>query len=79
MDSFILREWGGFFMVFFLFIATGEISSMRHLKNEVDSIKKNVECGLQLDDISIEVEAGDTVICYTTKKEQVTIDWKPGF
>lgn len=52
---------------------------MRHLKNEVDSIKKNVECGLQLADTNIEVEAGDRIICYTTKKEKETIDWNPGF
>lgn len=52
---------------------------MRHLKNEVDTIKKDVECGLQLDDKSIEVEEGDMVICYTTKKEKEKIDWNPGF
>lgn len=52
---------------------------MRHLKNEVDSIKSGVECGLQLADKEIEPEAGDTIICYTLKKQQQTIDWNPGF
>lgn len=52
---------------------------MRHLKNEVDSVKKEVECGLQLADKSIDVEAGDRVICYTMKRETQTIDWNPGF
>lgn len=52
---------------------------MRHLKNEVDTIKKGVECGLQLDDKTIEAEQGDKLICYTTKKQREEIDWNPGF
>lgn len=52
---------------------------MRHLKTEVDTIKANVECGLQLADKEIEPEVGDTVICYTLKKEKQTINWDPGF
>lgn len=52
---------------------------MRHLKDEVDTIKNNTECGLQLADKSIEVESGDMIICYTMKKEKQTIDWNPGF
>lgn len=52
---------------------------MRHLKSEVDSIKKDVECGLQLADKSIEAEPGDRIICYTIKKQKQTIDWSPGF
>lgn len=52
---------------------------MRHLKNEVDTIKKDVECGLQLDDTTVDVEPGDMLICYTVKKERQTIDWNPGF
>lgn len=52
---------------------------MRHLKDEVDSIKKDIECGLQLKDKSIEAEQGDKIICYTIKKQKETIDWNPGF
>lgn len=52
---------------------------MRHLKNEVDTIKKDVECGLQLKDKSIEVEPNDKIICYTLKKETQHIEWNPGF
>lgn len=64
---------------FILIFFTGELTSMRHLKNEVDTIKKDIECGLQLGDKSIEPEPGDMVICYTVKKEKQTIDWNPGF
>lgn len=67
-------------LIHFLFIISlGQLSSMRHLKNEVDSIKKDVECGLQLEDKSIEPEAGDVVVCYTMKKEAEKVDWNPGF
>lgn len=52
---------------------------MRHLKNEVDSIKKDVECGIQLQDKAIEPEAGDIIVCYTWKKDKEIIDWNPGF
>lgn len=52
---------------------------MRHLKNEVDTIKKDVECGLQLADKTMQAEPNDRVICYTLKKEKQEIDWNPGF
>lgn len=61
------------------YVSIGSLSSMRHLKNEVDSIKKEVECGLQLTDQTIEPEVGDTIVCYTLKKQKQTIEWDPGF
>lgn len=62
----------------FLLIA-GKLDSMRHLKTEVESIKKDVECGLMFDDKTIFAEMGDVVVCYTTKMEPQFIDWDPGF
>lgn len=55
------------------------MESMRHLKNEVESIKKDVECGLMFEDKTIMAQSGDIVVCYTTKMEKQTIDWDPGF
>lgn len=55
------------------------MESMRHLKNEVESIKKDVECGLMLDDRTVVGQAGDVIVCYTTKMEKQVIDWNPGF
>jgi translation initiation factor IF-2 len=52
---------------------------MRHLKNEVDSIKKDVECGLRLADGTISFKAGDTLVCYEIRKEEQQTDWDPGF
>lgn len=60
-------------------IHEGPVESMRHLKTEVDSIKKDAECGLRLADISIQFTPGDTLICYVLKKQPQKIDWDPGF
>lgn len=62
-----------------LFMFLGALESMRHLKNEVDTIKKDVECGLRLSDSSIEFRSGDTLVCYITRKEPKKLDWDPGF
>ncbi|KAG4079054.1 hypothetical protein HA402_001709 [Bradysia odoriphaga] len=55
------------------------LSSMRHLKNEVDTIKKDVECGLKLENQEVVPQPGDVVVCYTTKLEEQKTDWDPGF
>lgn len=60
-------------------LCDGPLLSMRHLKNEVDSIKRDVECGLKLEDQAVDPEPGDVLICYTTKFEVQTTDWDPGF
>ena len=60
-------------------LALGLLASMRHLKNEVTSIKKDVECGLRLEDGTISFQTGDTVICYEIRKEEQSTDWDPGF
>ncbi|KAM7363658.1 mitochondrial translation initiation factor 2 isoform 2-T2 [Cochliomyia hominivorax] len=57
----------------------GPLESMRHLKNEVDTIKKDVECGLRLKDTKIMPQAGDIIICYSTHMEPQKTDWDPGF
>lgn len=58
----------------------GKLKSMRHMKNEVDVIKTNMECGLQLgDEISAEILAGDLVVCYHVKMETQLTSWDPGF
>lgn len=57
----------------------GKLSSMKHLKNEVDSIKKDVECGLRLEDAEIRFKSGDTLLCYQLKKVAQKIDWDTGF
>uniref|UniRef100_A0A1B6EDF4 Translation initiation factor IF-2, mitochondrial n=2 Tax=Clastoptera arizonana TaxID=38151 RepID=A0A1B6EDF4_9HEMI len=60
-------------------IYEGTLESMRHLKTEVDSIKKDVECGLRLADSTVRYLPGDTIVCYIKKKEPRKSDWDPGF
>ncbi|XP_067629595.1 translation initiation factor IF-2, mitochondrial [Eurosta solidaginis] len=57
----------------------GQLESMRHLKNEVDSIKKDVECGLRFKDTKIVPQVGDIIVCYTTQMTEQQTDWDPGF
>lgn len=60
-------------------IHTGTLSSMRHLKNEVDVIKSNTECGLQFLDKTVTFEKGDVIICFEKKLVPQKTDWDPGF
>ncbi|XP_061396380.1 translation initiation factor IF-2, mitochondrial [Musca vetustissima] len=60
-------------------IYDGALESMRHLKNEVDTIKKDVECGLRLKDTKVIPQAGDIIMCYSTRTEPQKTDWDPGF
>jgi len=60
-------------------VYNGPLESMRHLKNEVDTIKKDVECGLRFKDTKVLPQAGDILQCYTTNMEAQQTDWDPGF
>jgi translation initiation factor IF-2 len=57
----------------------GALESMRHLKSEVDTIKKDVECGLRLHDKTFQAQPGDTVVCYKINMVPQVTDWDPGF
>lgn len=57
----------------------GKVDSIRHLKNEVNSIKKGVEGGLRFSDASVRFSPGDTVICYDMQPHQEKTSWDPGF
>ena len=52
---------------------------MRHLKSEVDVIKSDTECGLQLSDPDVTFEQGDKLICFEKKMVTRKTDWDPGF
>jgi len=53
----------------------GELSSLKHFKNEVDSIKTDVECGLSFVDQSVSAQPGDVVVCFELKQKQQELDW----
>ncbi|GFS38240.1 translation initiation factor IF-2, mitochondrial [Trichonephila inaurata madagascariensis] len=60
-------------------IYNGPIKSLRHEKSDVESIKKDVECGLMLEDPEISFQPGDIIICYNPKSVAQVTDWNPGF
>ncbi|GAB0094134.1 translation initiation factor IF-2, mitochondrial [Sergentomyia squamirostris] len=60
-------------------IYTGSLDSMRHLKNEVDTIKNDTECGLKPRDLNCEVKPGDVIYCFTVKDKDQSTSWDPGF
>lgn len=60
-------------------IYEGKLSSMKHLKDDVTTIKSGIDCGLQFEDSSVIVEPGDTLICYTLHDVPPTVKWDPGF
>lgn len=57
----------------------GQMDSMRHLKAEVDTVKKDLECGLRLHDFGVVAKPGDTVVCYIINKVPQETEWDPGF
>jgi len=65
------------FVSFFLF--AGKLVSMKHLKNETETIKTNVECGLRFDDPTVSFKTGDLLVCYQIYQKPQETDWNPGF
>ncbi|KAK9701165.1 Elongation factor Tu GTP binding domain [Popillia japonica] len=57
----------------------GHLASMRHLKDEVDVIKKDLECGLQLASKDIQFQPGDILVCFEKKIQHQNTEWDPGF
>lgn len=57
----------------------GKLVSMRHLKEEVSSIKTNDECGLRFENPMLSFQPGDIIICINVKKQKKKIEWDPGF
>ena len=47
-------------------IANGEITSLKHLKDDVKEIKEGFECGIGINDFS-KFKEGDFIICYEIK------------
>ncbi|KAM8946396.1 translation initiation factor IF-2, mitochondrial [Pelodytes ibericus] len=56
----------------------GSLTSLKHHKEDVQSVKTGMECGLSLDK-DIAIKAGDQVICVEDKEVQQKISWDPGF
>jgi len=57
----------------------GKLASMRHMKNETESIKTDVECGLRFEDATVSFKPGDLLVCYRIYQKAQETDWDPGF
>ena len=60
-------------------IFDGKLSSLKHLKDEVDKVLQGKDCGLRVEDDTLRYMAGDSIICYEIKEEQRQTTWFPGF
>lgn len=54
-----------------------QISSMRHLKDEVSEIKANTECGLMFKEFKDAYEPGDRITCYKKSFTTPKTSWAP--
>ena len=61
-----------------LLLSSGKLASMKHLKDEVPTIKRDMECGLRFEP-ACTVQPGDTVLCYKMADAADTTAWDPGF
>ena len=60
-------------------IYEGTLSSLKHLKDEVDKVTQGKDCGIRVKDETVRFVAGDNIICYEIKEEKRETSWFPGF
>lgn len=56
----------------------GSLTAMKHHKDDVQSVKTGMECGLFLEE-DVDFQAGDEIVCYEEVEVQQKISWDPGF
>ncbi len=54
-------------------IASGEINSLKHLKDDAKEIREGFECGIGLDNFS-KFKEGDIIVCYELKSIKRTLE-----
>uniref|UniRef100_A0A3P9MQN7 Translation initiation factor IF-2, mitochondrial n=1 Tax=Oryzias latipes TaxID=8090 RepID=A0A3P9MQN7_ORYLA len=56
----------------------GSLSALRHHKDDVQTVKTGMECGLSAD-TDMDFRPGDVIVCYEEKETQQVTSWDPGF
>ncbi|KAM4604086.1 translation initiation factor IF-2, mitochondrial [Polymixia lowei] len=56
----------------------GSLTALKHHKDEVQTVKAGMECGLSVDS-SMEFTPGDAIVCYEENHTQQVISWDTGF
>ncbi|XP_062573048.1 translation initiation factor IF-2, mitochondrial-like [Saccostrea cucullata] len=57
----------------------GKLDSLKHHKDEVDTVSTGMECGMLVKDSQFQFEEGDLVQCIDTKYVTKTVDWAPDY
>ena len=60
-------------------IYDGPLASLKHLKEETMVVSHDNDCGIMLEDTSINFKSGDRIKCYEIRKESPELNWSPGF
>ena len=58
----------------FSIIYVGTADSLKHMKDDVDMVKKGQECGISFGN-ACTVQENDRITCFTTREVEQTIDW----
>ncbi|KAM9856914.1 translation initiation factor IF-2, mitochondrial isoform 1-T2 [Aulostomus maculatus] len=56
----------------------GSLMTLKHLKDEVQTVKAGMECGLSLAS-DFDYEIGDVIVCYEEQDVPQVTSWDPGF
>ncbi|XP_036396540.1 translation initiation factor IF-2, mitochondrial isoform X2 [Megalops cyprinoides] len=56
----------------------GHLTTLKHHKDDVQTVKTGMECGLSLDR-DVDFRPGDEIVCYEEAEKQQKISWDPGF
>ncbi|XP_047221234.1 translation initiation factor IF-2, mitochondrial isoform X2 [Girardinichthys multiradiatus] len=56
----------------------GSVSALKHHKDEVQTVKTGMECGLSMDG-DIDFRAGDIIVCFEELEVPQVTSWDPGF
>lgn len=57
----------------------GSVTTLKHMKDDVPTVKTGMECGLSLDNEDLEFRPGDEIVCYSESETKQKISWDPGF
>ncbi|CAN9510002.1 unnamed protein product [Ophioblennius macclurei] len=56
----------------------GSLAALKHHKDEVQTVRSGMECGLSVDG-EVEFIAGDVVVCFEEQEVPQVTSWDPGF
>lgn len=60
-----------------ILLYSGPVVSLKHEKSDVETINKDIECGLMVENTDIEFMPGDKIVCYNPKSVAQVTDWNP--